>query len=254
MNTDKNRYRHGSRFSCRASSFPPFFIAFLSFISVYLCSSVSDSSIFPHARKFPQGGTACATFAARLCWLHGATGLSAVRRHRMEDGRPRRGRRKPDARVEGKPSEGRRDQTRLGGAVRLHGQATAPRERSARARIPNRYEHCDFENFDTDFRTRDRPNDCLGPRPGAGQGGQEAFARDYPAGSETGLLLMGPCGVGKTHLAVAALRQLFCAGTRDFLRLPRAAQGNSGQLRSRKPDQRNGRARARADSRSVAPR
>ncbi len=42
----------------------------------------------------------------------------------------------------------------------------------------------------------------------------EAFARDYPASEETGLLLMGPCGVGKTHLAVAALRQLMLRGHR----------------------------------------
>ena len=40
----------------------------------------------------------------------------------------------------------------------------------------------------------------------------EGFARNYPAGSETGFLLMGPCGVGKTHLAVAALRQLMLRG------------------------------------------
>ena len=40
----------------------------------------------------------------------------------------------------------------------------------------------------------------------------EAFARNYPAGGETGILLMGSCGVGKTHLAVAALRQLMLRG------------------------------------------
>ena len=40
----------------------------------------------------------------------------------------------------------------------------------------------------------------------------EAFARDYPMGIEHGLLLMGPCGSGKTHLAVAALRQIVLRG------------------------------------------
>ena len=40
----------------------------------------------------------------------------------------------------------------------------------------------------------------------------QAFAQNYPAGSETGLLLMGPCGVGKTHMAVAALRKLMVRG------------------------------------------
>ncbi len=40
----------------------------------------------------------------------------------------------------------------------------------------------------------------------------EGFARNYPAAGQTGLLLMGPSGVGKTHLAVAALRQLMSRG------------------------------------------
>ena len=40
----------------------------------------------------------------------------------------------------------------------------------------------------------------------------EAFARNYPAGGETGILLMGSCGTGKTHLAVSALRQLMLRG------------------------------------------
>jgi DNA replication protein DnaC len=81
-----------------------------------------------------------------------------------------------------------------------------------RARIPKRYEHCDFENFDTDPYLE-------GPEGSAWNGSLaqarvvvEAFARNYPAGGETGLLLMGPCGVGKTHLAVATLRQLMQRG------------------------------------------
>src|SRR5208282_1523448 len=40
----------------------------------------------------------------------------------------------------------------------------------------------------------------------------EGFARDFPAGTEHGLLLMGPCGVGKTHLAVAALQEVMHRG------------------------------------------
>jgi DNA replication protein DnaC len=39
----------------------------------------------------------------------------------------------------------------------------------------------------------------------------QAFVRDYPA-TEKGLLLMGPSGVGKTHLAVAALKELIRRG------------------------------------------
>jgi DNA replication protein DnaC len=83
----------------------------------------------------------------------------------------------------------------------------------ARARLPQRYLHCDFESYDTDLQYE-----------GGGEGGSwnkslaqaklviEAFARDFPVGIEHGLLLMGPCGVGKTHLAVAALRQIVLRG------------------------------------------
>ena len=40
----------------------------------------------------------------------------------------------------------------------------------------------------------------------------EGFVRDYPGSSEKGLLLMGPSGVGKTHLGVAALKELIRRG------------------------------------------
>jgi DNA replication protein DnaC len=40
----------------------------------------------------------------------------------------------------------------------------------------------------------------------------QGFVRDYPAAAEKGLLLMGPSGVGKTHLAVAALKELIRRG------------------------------------------
>jgi DNA replication protein DnaC len=87
----------------------------------------------------------------------------------------------------------------------------------ARARIPRRYEHCDFENFDTGLW---EGHEGYSPAVAAAWDRSlaqakvvvEAFARNYPAGGETGLLLMGSCGVGKTHLAVAALRQLMERG------------------------------------------
>jgi DNA replication protein DnaC len=70
----------------------------------------------------------------------------------------------------------------------------------ARARIPRRYEHCDFENFEADV-PWDVPdaeaavwNNSLAQAKLIVQG----FARDYPA--------------GKTHLAVAALRELMVRG------------------------------------------
>jgi DNA replication protein DnaC len=84
-----------------------------------------------------------------------------------------------------------------------------------RARIPQRYLHCDFENFESDL-----PYDHGSPKEVAGWNRSleqaklvvDAFARDFPVGVEHGLLLMGPCGIGKTHLAVAALRQIVLRG------------------------------------------
>lgn len=40
----------------------------------------------------------------------------------------------------------------------------------------------------------------------------KAFVRDFPAEKQPGLLLMGEPGIGKTHLAVAALRMLIDRG------------------------------------------
>jgi DNA replication protein DnaC len=40
----------------------------------------------------------------------------------------------------------------------------------------------------------------------------QGFVRDYPGSAEKGLLLMGPSGVGKTHLGVAALKELIRRG------------------------------------------
>jgi DNA replication protein DnaC len=83
-----------------------------------------------------------------------------------------------------------------------------------RARIPHRYEHCDFENFDTDLWGGSPEAITWNRSLAQARVVIEAFARDYPASAETGLLLMGPCGVGKTHLAVATLRQLMLRGHR----------------------------------------
>jgi DNA replication protein DnaC len=82
----------------------------------------------------------------------------------------------------------------------------------ARARIPRRYEHCDFENFETDVWEGGPEGTAWDRSLAQAKLVIQAFARNYPAGGETGLLLMGPCGVGKTHLAVAALRELMVRG------------------------------------------
>jgi DNA replication protein DnaC len=76
----------------------------------------------------------------------------------------------------------------------------------ARARIPKRYEHCDFESFSTDIGTTAQQQSLK-----AAKLQLEGFLRDYPA-TEQGLLLAGPSGAGKTHLAVAALKELIHRG------------------------------------------
>jgi DNA replication protein DnaC len=77
-----------------------------------------------------------------------------------------------------------------------------------RAHIPKRYEHCDFESYSTDVGATQQQINSLKNAKLLAQG----FVRDYPATAEKGLLLMGPSGVGKTHLAVAALRDLIRRG------------------------------------------
>jgi DNA replication protein DnaC len=77
-----------------------------------------------------------------------------------------------------------------------------------RARIPKRYEHCDFESYSTDVATTPHQTGSLKNGKVLAQG----FVREYPGTAEKGLLLMGPSGVGKTHLAVAALKELIRRG------------------------------------------
>ena len=84
-----------------------------------------------------------------------------------------------------------------------------------RARLPKRYQHCDFESFEADPYDREihgpkaeKLNRSLAQAKFVVQG----FARDFPVGTEHGLLLMGTCGVGKTHLAVAALEEIILRG------------------------------------------
>ena len=73
-----------------------------------------------------------------------------------------------------------------------------------RAHIPKRYEHCDFESYSTEVGATPEQIESLKKAKFLTQ----AFVRDYPGAAEKGLLLMGPSGVGKTHLAMAALKDL----------------------------------------------
>lgn len=81
-----------------------------------------------------------------------------------------------------------------------------------RARIPKRYEHCDFESYVTDLADGKtwtaQHSQSLKNAKLVTQG----FVRDYPGSAEKGLLLMGSSGVGKTHLAVACLKELIRRG------------------------------------------
>jgi DNA replication protein DnaC len=99
-----------------------------------------------------------------------------------------------------------------------------------RARIPNRYEHCDFDNFDTDIYDAGSEETAWNRSLEQAKLVTEAFARDYPVGIDAGLLLMGPCGAGKTHLAVAALREIVLRGHTglfyDYQELLKEIQGS----------------------------
>jgi DNA replication protein DnaC len=85
----------------------------------------------------------------------------------------------------------------------------------ARARVPERYRHCDFENFETDNDIENVAREQLQAWNRSLTQAKlvvQRFAEEFPVGSENGLLLMGPCGAGKTHLAVAALKQIVVRG------------------------------------------
>jgi DNA replication protein DnaC len=89
----------------------------------------------------------------------------------------------------------------------------------AKARVPDRYRHCDFENFETDNEIENASreqmaawNRSLAQAKLVVQRFAEEFSPVREMQSEQGLLLMGPCGAGKTHLAVAALKEIVQRG------------------------------------------
>jgi DNA replication protein DnaC len=81
-----------------------------------------------------------------------------------------------------------------------------------RARVPKRYEHCDFESYVTDLADGKTytSEHCAALKKAKLM--VQAFVRDYPGGDQSGMLLMGNSGIGKTHLAVAALKELVGRG------------------------------------------
>jgi DNA replication protein DnaC len=64
------------------------------------------------------------------------------------------------------------------------------------ANIPRRYTQCTFENFEIH---NDSHRHALKI--------SKQFVKNYPV-QDVGLLFIGPCGVGKTHLAIATLQEL----------------------------------------------
>jgi DNA replication protein DnaC len=69
------------------------------------------------------------------------------------------------------------------------------------AHIPNRYEHCEISNFDVlsgRFEMSMHKAKIFA----------EGFVRDFPLDNNQGLLFTGTIGTGKTHLAVAIMKEL----------------------------------------------
>lgn len=74
-----------------------------------------------------------------------------------------------------------------------------------RAQIPRNYRDASFDNFDaSDPGSRSFLQDALWQI--------KSYSNEYPLTDKPGLLIVGPAGTGKTHLAVAALRQLLARG------------------------------------------
>jgi DNA replication protein DnaC len=84
-----------------------------------------------------------------------------------------------------------------------------------RARVPERYRHCDFESYDTDNDILNASSEQIATWNRSLAQAKlmvQKFADEFPVGSEHGMLLMGPCGVGKTHLAVSAMKSIVLRG------------------------------------------
>jgi len=110
--------------------------------------------------------------------------------------------------------------------------AREQQDRIARAGIPVKYKHCTLENFDAYTPVLKRAQTKV-----------RAFVEAFPvppphAGGKPGLFLQGLTGVGKSHLAIAALRAIlqrtavsgvFC-DVRDLLRLIKTSYNHTTRM------------------------
>lgn len=76
------------------------------------------------------------------------------------------------------------------------------RQRVGSAAIPKRYLHCWIDEF----------NDSGNPSLLSAKRRVTEFVDCWTGSADRGLMLMGGCGVGKTHLAVAALQEIIRSG------------------------------------------
>ncbi len=93
-----------------------------------------------------------------------------------------------------------------GGVRRCRCMESARLERLiSEAKIPKRYEHCDLDSYLPNHESQKKAKIYV-----------QRFLDKYPH-IDTGLLFLGTCGVGKTHLAVALLKQVIIATGADGL-------------------------------------
>src|SRR5438477_9780366 len=102
-----------------------------------------------------------------------------------------------------------RERAHLSGAEKCDCQLKGREKRlEERSQIPENFREASFENYvvpgpENPMDRRALTNFLLAVK---------NFAREFPKGQKPGLLLIGETGLGKTHLAVAALRTIIAKG------------------------------------------